>query len=81
MKSLRMNNLHFNKTADKESKMLCWKCKQVDSDQNSSLISVFRHGMAWKHAYIIFNPLNPTFISKTGVYRSIHYFSYFYSKT
>ena len=34
-----------------------------------------------KHAYIILTPLNPTFNSKTGVYRGIHYFSYFCSKT
>ena len=34
-----------------------------------------------KHAYIILTPLNPTLYSKTGVYRDIHYFSYFCSKT
>ena len=34
-----------------------------------------------KHACIILTPLNPTFFySKTGVYRGIHYFSYFCSK-
>ena len=33
------------------------------------------------HTYIILTPLNPTFDSKTGVYRGIHYFSYFCSKT
>ena len=30
-----------------------------------------------KHAYIIMTLLNPTLNSKTGVYRGIHYFSYF----
>ena len=34
-----------------------------------------------KHTYIILTPLNPTLYSKTGVYRGIHYFSYFCSKT
>ena len=34
-----------------------------------------------KHAYIILTPLNPILYSKTGVYRGIHYFSYFRSKT
>ena len=35
-----------------------------------------------KHAYIILTPLNPNFFySKTGIYRGIHYFSYFCSKT
>ena len=35
-----------------------------------------------KHAYIILTSLNPTYIySKTGVYKDIHYFSYFCSKT
>ena len=33
-----------------------------------------------KHAYIILTPLNPLLYSKTGVYRGIHYFSYFCSK-
>ena len=33
-----------------------------------------------KHAYKILSSLNPTFISKTGVYRGRHYFSYFCSK-
>ena len=28
-----------------------------------------------------FDPLNPTFIEQTGVYRGIHYFSYFCSET
>ena len=31
--------------------------------------------------YIILTPLNPTLYSKTRVYRGIHYFSYFCSKT
>ena len=30
--------------------------------------------------YIILTPLNPTLYSKTGVYRGMHYFSYFSSK-
>ena len=34
-----------------------------------------------KYAYIILTPLNPLLYSKTGVYRGIHYFSYFCSKT
>ena len=34
-----------------------------------------------KHAYIILTPINPTFISKTGVYMGIYSFSYFCSKT
>ena len=34
-----------------------------------------------KRAYIILTPLNPFFYSKTVVYRGIHYFSYFCSKT
>ena len=34
-----------------------------------------------KHTYIILTPLNPILCSKTGVYRDIHYFSYFCSKT
>ena len=34
-----------------------------------------------KHAYIMLTPLNSTLYSKTGVYRGIHYFSYFFSKT
>ena len=33
---------------------------------------------SWKHAYIILTPLNPTF--KTGLYRHLHYFSYFAKK-
>ena len=33
-----------------------------------------------KHTYIILTPLNPHLYSKTGVYRSIHYFSYFCPK-
>ena len=33
-----------------------------------------------KHAYIVLTPLNPTFISKTGVCRGIHEISYFCSK-
>ena len=33
-----------------------------------------------KHAYIILTPFNPLLCSKTGVYRGIHYFSYFCSK-
>ena len=35
---------------------------------------------SWKHSYIILTPLNPFLYSKTGVYRGIHYFSYFCSK-
>ena len=34
-----------------------------------------------KHAYIILTPLTRLLYSKTGVYRGIHYFSYFCSKT
>ena len=34
-----------------------------------------------KHTYIILTPLNPTLYGKTGVYRGIHYFSYFCTKT
>ena len=30
-----------------------------------------------KHTYVILAPLNPFLYSKTGVYRSMHYFSYF----
>ena len=30
-----------------------------------------------KHAYIILTPQTPLLYSKTGVYRGIHYFSYF----
>ena len=33
-----------------------------------------------KLTYIILTPLNPTLYTKTGVYRGIHYFSYFCSK-
>ena len=33
------------------------------------------------HTYIILTPLNPTLYIKTGVYKSIHYFSYFCLKT
>ena len=33
-----------------------------------------------KHAYIILTPLKPILYSKIGVYRGIHYFSYFCSK-
>ena len=33
-----------------------------------------------KHTYIILSPLNPLLYIKTGVYRGIHYFSYFCSK-
>ena len=38
------------------------------------------HLSSRKHAFIILTPLNPTLYSKTGVYRGIHYFSYFCSK-
>ena len=34
-----------------------------------------------KHAYIVLTPLNPLLYSETGVYRGIHHFSYFCSKT
>ena len=34
-----------------------------------------------KHAWIILTPLTPLLYCKTGVYRGIHYFSYFCSKT
>ena len=34
-----------------------------------------------KPPYIILTPLNPSLYSKTWVYRGIHYFSYFCSKT
>ena len=34
-----------------------------------------------KHIYIILTPFYPILCSKTGVYRGIHYFSYFCSKT
>ena len=30
-----------------------------------------------KHAHVILTPLNPILYSKAGVYRGIHYFSYF----
>ena len=33
-----------------------------------------------KHTYLILTPLKPILYSKTGVYRGIHYFSYFCSK-
>ena len=33
-----------------------------------------------KHGYIILTPLIPLLYSKTGVYRGIHYFSYFAQK-
>ena len=36
---------------------------------------------SWKHTYIILTPLKPHIYSKTGLYRGIHYFSYFCSKT
>ena len=34
-----------------------------------------------KHTHIILTPKTPLLYSKTGVYRGIHYFSYFCSKT
>ena len=40
------------------------------------------HTKTRKHAYYTFDPLNPQFLYiKTGVYRGIHYLSYFCSKT
>ena len=44
------------------------------------LIHVGTVGASRKHTYIILTPLNPLLYSKTGVYRGIHYFSYFCSK-
>ena len=38
------------------------------------------HSISYKHACIMLTPLNPTLYSKTGVYRGIHYFSFFCSK-
>ena len=44
------------------SSVLCKKKKKKKKKKKTSR----------KHAYIILTPLNPTFISKTGVYRGIH---------
>ena len=51
---------------------------------NMSYIHVYPLHITWpsrKHVYITLTNLNPLLDSKTGVYRGIHYFSYFCSKT
>ena len=53
---------------------LPWKCILLSFQIGTYLV--------WYDGkYIILTPLNPPFICKTGVYRGIHYLSYFCSKT
>ena len=57
----------------------------VDSNTSTFLTCPFpikvESSSSRKHAYIILTPLTPLLYSKTGVYRGIHYCSYFCSKT
>ena len=62
------------------------KCFQLHFLQNACVwvmmaLGHLCHIVSWKPAYIILTPFKtPLLYSKTGVYRGIHYFSYFCSK-
>ena len=53
--------------------------RNISNDAKKTAVALLMKYALRKHAYIILTPLNPTFICKTGVYRDIHYFSYFCS--
>ena len=65
----------FNAIYIQNEPQIRWAARQT-SIMNSSF------NWSRKHTYIILTPLNPLLYSKskTGVYRDIHYFSYFCSK-
>ena len=59
---------------------------RLSAKQTMTILIRLRERADWaplasrKHTYIILTPETPLLYSKTGVYRGIHYFSYFCSK-
>ena len=92
-RTFRPKRIYWVENANLLSKMFVgmkvWRRRSLDESSDMRLIKttflfVFRISclnISRKHVHIILTSLNPLLYSKTGVYRGIHYFSYFCSKT